>query len=381
MAIVPLLYHPELITSHLTVSRSLPQSKHECAKLAVTSEVIEERDEEEEEEEEEEDNDWDELDEAFDRAAYDEEITMAAGSHQRHLLIMLQELRSNFNSGLKLSNYNGGLRFIFADVWTSSSPTHCLQWQLQECRAEIQNYTPFLVSSVVPMCVVGPGQHPDSAKQGPSHHTAAGLSQSPQLCKPPSAQHFQIHLFSITTKSTAAPDLSSANVLEFMLADLEEQKTDKDEVSWYTPQLVSLFPPPKTGSRSCMSKPLSAILHMPGPHPQLDPTFPHRRTASWHLLHQPLPPSPSGTVTTTNPAICKSLKITVRMWTYKALRHMVDDIVRRSMPCMISGIALHPIAISSSSRKDGSRCLHGMLNGNSIMAELADETNMAQGFS
>ncbi|KAF8257214.1 hypothetical protein EI94DRAFT_1818660 [Lactarius quietus] len=45
--------------------------------LKDEGEVIEERDEEEEEEEE--DNDWDELDEAFDRAANDEEITMAAG--------------------------------------------------------------------------------------------------------------------------------------------------------------------------------------------------------------------------------------------------------------------------------------------------------------
>ncbi|KAF8274712.1 hypothetical protein EI94DRAFT_1695839 [Lactarius quietus] len=40
-------------------------------------EVIEERDEDEEDEDE--DNDWDEVDEAFDRAANDEEITMAAG--------------------------------------------------------------------------------------------------------------------------------------------------------------------------------------------------------------------------------------------------------------------------------------------------------------
>ncbi|KAF8270112.1 hypothetical protein EI94DRAFT_1723475 [Lactarius quietus] len=162
-----------------------------------------------------------------------------------------------------------------------------------------------------------------------------GLSPSPQLRKAPSAQRVRIHPFAITTKSTAAPDSSSANVLEFTLADLEEQKSDEDEVSWYARELSevvslasscksssssatgsrpdSLFPPPKMGPRSRMSKPLPAIPHTPGPHPQLDPTFPRRRTASrpGHLLRQPLPPPPSDTVTTTNPAIRKSLKITV----------------------------------------------------------------------
>ena len=42
---------------------------------------------------------------------------------------------------------------------------------------------------------------------------------------------------------------------------------------------------------------------LPGPDPQINPTFPRRR--------QQLPPSVPGTRTTTTPSVCKSLKITV----------------------------------------------------------------------
>ena len=49
-----------------------------------------------------------------------------------------------------------------------------------------------------------------------------------------------------------------------------------------------------------MSKPLPAL---PGPDPQINPTFPRR--------HQQLPPSVPGTRTTTPPSVCKSLKIAV----------------------------------------------------------------------
>ena len=153
------------------------------------------------------------------------------------------------------------------------------------------------------------------------------LDSSPQLRKAPAAQRVQIHQPMISkSMTTASPNVSSATAIEFTLADLEQEWTDEDEMSWYAreleqvvslaspctpsyarPRADSLFPPPSRtsdkGPRSRMSKPLPAVPRTPGPNPQLDPTFPYRR--------QPLPSPVPSTTTTTTLAVRKSLKITV----------------------------------------------------------------------
>jgi len=179
-----------------------------------------------------------------------------------------------------------------------------------------------------------------------------GLDPSPKLRRAPAAQRVQIHPL-VTTKSTPAlltSDASPANVFEFTIApfsgpeDEEEQDGGEDDVSWYARELGqlvslasprapsassatgarpdSLLPPPshgssastRTGPHSRMSKPLPALPRTPGPSPQLDPTFPRRRTASRRPSRQPLltyPPSPAPPRTKTTTSVRKSLKITV----------------------------------------------------------------------
>ncbi|KAI9462893.1 hypothetical protein BJY52DRAFT_1255845 [Lactarius psammicola] len=180
-----------------------------------------------------------------------------------------------------------------------------------------------------------------------------GLSPVPQLRKAPAAQRVQIHPL-VITKSTPAPlnpDASPASVFEFTIAPFsdpedEEERAggeDEDDVSWYArefSQFVSLAspraPPSATGARpdsllplpsrgfsastrtgphSRMSKPLPALPRTPGPNPQLDPTFPRRRTTSRRLSRQQLPtyppPPPPSRTTTTTTSVRKSLKITV----------------------------------------------------------------------
>ena len=153
------------------------------------------------------------------------------------------------------------------------------------------------------------------------------LHSSPQLRTAPAAQRVQIHPLAISkSTTTASPYQSSATALEFTLADLEEEWTDEDEMSWYArelgqvvslaspctpsyarPRADSLFPPPSRasdkGPRSRLSKPLPAVPHTPSPNPKLDPTFPCRR--------QPLPSPVPSTTTTMIPTVRKSLKITV----------------------------------------------------------------------
>ncbi|KAN0134117.1 hypothetical protein V8E53_008054 [Lactarius tabidus] len=139
----------------------------------------------------------------------------------------------------------------------------------------------------------------------PGPNLSPNSSLQPQLRKAPAVQRMKIHLLVISKPvTTAPPNASSATALEFTLADLEEERMDKDEMLWYVREISQtlLFPmPPSSGSgktsRCRMSKPLPAL---PGPNPQLDPTFPCRRQA--------LPP-PVPNMTT--PSVRKSLKITV----------------------------------------------------------------------
>ncbi|KAI9444035.1 hypothetical protein H4582DRAFT_2095380 [Lactarius indigo] len=173
-----------------------------------------------------------------------------------------------------------------------------------------------------------------------------GLGFSPKLRKVPAAQRVQIHPL-VITKSTHAllnPDASPADVFEFTIAPFsdpeDEEEQDEDDVSWYARELGqlvslasprapsassptsarpdSLLPPPsrpstRTGQHSRMSKPLPAIPRTPGPSPQLDPTFPRRRTPSRRPSRQQLPtyPPPQPPRTATTPSVRKSLKITV----------------------------------------------------------------------
>ncbi|KAH9047450.1 hypothetical protein EDB83DRAFT_2403107 [Lactarius deliciosus] len=173
-----------------------------------------------------------------------------------------------------------------------------------------------------------------------------GLGSSPRLRKAPAAQRVQIHPLVITksTPTLLTSDANAADVFEFTIApfsDAEDgEEQDEDDVSWYARelgQLVSLasprapaassasaarpdsLPPPsrastRSGQHSRMSKPLPAIPRTPGPSPQMDPTFPRKRTTTSRrpsCQQPPTYPLPQPPRTATTPSIRKSLKITV----------------------------------------------------------------------
>ncbi|KAI0253449.1 hypothetical protein BJV78DRAFT_1280997 [Lactifluus subvellereus] len=126
-----------------------------------------------------------------------------------------------------------------------------------------------------------------------------------------------------STPSLLDPGASPVETFEFTLAPLSplpgteaEEEEDEDDASWYVrelSQVVSLsspsapsstsparpdsLPPPPRGSgsntsrsagRSRMSKPLPALPRTPGPSPQMDPTFPRRKSRP---TRPPLPTS------------------------------------------------------------------------------------------
>jgi hypothetical protein len=160
-----------------------------------------------------------------------------------------------------------------------------------------------------------------------------GLSPSPNTspqhqCRKAAAQRVQIHPLVIgKSPVTMQPNASSATVLELTLADLEAGGWTRTRCRGTCMNLVklyrslhrahplapartpadSLFPTPPSRCSSSkapcshMSRPLPAL---PGPHPQLDSTFPRRCQAL-------PPPIPCTTTTMTPSVVRKSHKITL----------------------------------------------------------------------
>lgn len=134
-----------------------------------------------------------------------------------------------------------------------------------------------------------------------------GLSPSPNTspqhqCRKAATQRVQIHPLVIgKSPVTMQPNASSATVLELTLADLEAGGWTRTRCR------DSLFPTPPSRCSSSkapcshMSRPLPAL---PGPHPQLDSTFPRRCQAL-------PPPIPCTTTTMTPSVVRKSHKITL----------------------------------------------------------------------
>ncbi|KAH9954782.1 hypothetical protein BC827DRAFT_927307 [Russula dissimulans] len=145
----------------------------------------------------------------------------------------------------------------------------------------------------------------------------------------------------VLTKSTPTSEASPADTFEFTLAPFpesgdenagKEDQGEEDDALWYSRELSqvvslpshcapsnnrvrpdSLLPPPRCFSsgkdqpygRSRMSKPLPAIPLSPGPSPQLDPTFPRRksRPPRLPLRATPLPAAPSSPLALHPPAV------------------------------------------------------------------------------